>query len=188
MAMKPTLILLDCQLENVENFPDDIAGPVIEKIHRLLIIARHSGWRVIHSQFKPSRNYQFDAHSSGAPILKLKPLAREPVFIRTGMSAYSDPDFARLISPETVGPSLLVGFSAPFSILATIFDAAANGHPLSVVPEAVGCPHLGPRSAATVGDVAFDLVEHLTSTVSWMDVVDDRLGQAIPSSINNMGI
>jgi nicotinamidase-related amidase len=187
MAIKPTLILLDCQLENVESFSAETAAPVIEKIHRLLIIARHSGWRVIHSQFKPSRDFQYSAHNSTSPILKLKPLAREPVFIRTGMSAYSDPDFARLISPETVGPSLLVGFSAPFSILATIFDAAAYGHPVAVVPEAVGCPHLGPRSAATVGDVAFDLVDRLTSTVSWMDVLDDRLGQPTPNPIKNMG-
>jgi hypothetical protein len=179
MTLKPTLVLLDCQLENVENFPAEIVGPVIEKIHRLL---------VIHSQFKPSRDFHYAAHSSGSPILKLKPLAREPVFIRTGMSAYSDPDFARLISPEIVGPTLLVGFSAPFSILATVFDAAAFGHPLAVVPEAVGCPHLGSRSSASVGDVAFDLVDHLTSTVSWTDVLEDRLGEPASNPIKNMGI
>lgn len=187
----PTLILLDCQQEHLRSSPaavDDPTDLVVARIRRLLVTARNTGWRVAHSQFRSHSATPSIGQAPNAPIDCLKPLSREPVFVRSALSAYSDPAFERFVGARGTGPCLLVGFSAPFSLLATAFDAAARGDRLFVIPEAVGSSPVGARSASTVRDVAFDLIDRLTETVCWEDVFDRWVPPSDPVVFKKMGL
>ena len=109
--MRPTLILLDCQCER-GGAADPSQQRVIECITRLLTTARHRGWTVMHSQFQAPASLNPICLLPAAPIPALKPLAREPVFVRSALSAYSDRDFAPLVQRQLASPVFLVGFSA----------------------------------------------------------------------------
>lgn len=191
MMTAPTLILLDCQREHLRaagEGPDDGSELVIARIRKLLVTARNSGWQVMHSQFRTPSPAVSIGRAPHAPIDCLKPLAREPVFVRSALSAYSDPAFERVVGEKTTSSCLLVGFSAPFSLLATVFDASARGHRLFVVPDAVGSAPVGARPASTVRDVAFDLIERLTHTVAWQDVFDTWAPPGDPEMYERMGL
>lgn len=188
----PTLVLLDCQRESLlpgEGADDGSNAAVAERIRRLLISARLSGWPVLHCQFASARPaIHCGVSIASAPIDGLSPLAREPVFVRSGMSAYSDPDFGRMVQHYAGPPCFLVGFSAPFSLMATMFDAVARSQVLTVIPEAVGGRAVGPRSASSVRDISFDLVDRLTSTMPLNDVLDTWLRPPETPPLRQIGL
>ena len=191
MMTSPTLILLDCQREHLRSSSEisiDGTELVVARIRKLLVTARNSGWEVMHSHFRTPAPAVSIGNAPHAPIDSLKPLAREPVFLRSALSAYSDAAFERAVEQKAGSTCLLVGFSAPFSLLATAFDAAARGHRLFVVPEAAGSSPVGARSASTVRDVAFDLIERLTQTVEWQDVFSTWVPPSDPEMYGKIGL
>lgn len=191
MMTSPTLILLDCQREHMRPTgvtPLDATDLVVARIRKLLVTARNSGWDVMHSHFRTPAPAVSIGNAPHAPIDCLKPLAREPVFVRSALSAYSDQAFDRAVEQKTGSTCLIVGFSAPFSLLATAFDAAERGHRLFVVPEAVGSAPVGARSASTVRDVAFDLIDRLTQTVDWEDVFTTWVPPSDPEMYGKIGL
>ncbi|WP_417481211.1 isochorismatase family protein [Maricaulis sp.] len=188
----PTLVLLDCQRESLdpgEAEDDGSNAAVADRIRRLLTSARLSGWNILHCQYKSNRPaINCGVSVPGAPIDGLAPLSREAVFIRTGLSAYSDPDFGRMIRHYAGPPCFLVGFSAPFSLMATMFDAVARDQRLTVIPEAVGGRAVGPRSASSVRDISFDLIDRLSSTVLLDEVVATWLRSPETPTLKKIGI
>jgi|GEM_PF-1334528 len=177
---RPTLLLLDCQQPVCTGRSGREAERpepgVVDRITRLLVGARHNGWRVIHSQFESQPGLTPASLSPARPIAGLEPLARETVFVRTALSAYSDPAFARVVGTCSSGPVFLVGFSAPFSVLATAFDAVATGHRFTVIPEAIGTPALGEQSASQVGSMALEMLNRLARVSSYEKVQAEWLG------------
>lgn len=167
----PCLILLDCQRDQVTGSNgkvDPVNQAVIDRIRELLRHARQSGWRVCHCQF------QGEGSAAGrAPIDGLRPTAQEAVFKRRGLSAFSDPFFHQVLARSAGSSALLVGFSAPFSILATVFDDANRDKALSVVPEAVGALAVEPRDVAETRAMAFDLVARMAPMMSWENLKQD---------------
>lgn len=176
---RPSLLLLDCQqhvcMSRSQERSAAMSEDVVDRIRRLLVGARHRGWRIIHSQFRADPTLDPVTLMPAVPIPGLEPLAREAVFVRSALSAYSDPDFPRVIADCAGAPVYLVGFSAPFSILATAFDAVASGHRLTVIPEAVGTTALGEQSATQVGSMAIEMLNRLTRVEAFADVEADWL-------------
>jgi len=167
----PCLILLDCQRDQVTG-PDGRIDPenhrVVDRIKTLLRHARQSGWRVCHCQF------QGDGPTAGrAPIDGLRPTAQEAVFQRRGLSAFSDPYFHQVLARSAGSTALLVGFSAPFSILATVFDDASRDKAVTVVPDAVGALAVEPRDIAETRAMAFDLVARMAPVIDWETLTRD---------------
>ena len=167
----PCLILLDCQRDQVTG-PNGQIDPenrlVLDRISALLRYARRSGWRVCHCQF------QGDGPASGrAPIDGLRPTAQEAVFQRRGLSAFSDPYFHQVLARSPGASTLLVGFSAPFSILATIFDDTNRDKVITVVPDAVGAQAVEPRDVADTRAMAFDLIGRMAPLVDWRSLTRD---------------
>ena len=185
--MRPTLILLDCQSERGAT-PDASQQAVLERITRLLSAARHRGWSVMHSQFQAPATLNPIRLLPAAPIPALKPLAREPVFLRSALSAYSDRDFEPLVQRQMAGPVFLVGFSAPFSVLATVFDSVARDQRLTVIPEAVGTAPLGAQTTSNVTDVALELIGRLTRTAPWDAVKRDWIRTEASIAKKQMGL
>lgn len=173
----PTLVLLDCQRDQVEG-PDGRIDPenldVIRKAATLLQHARAAGWTVCHSHFAGDNTPE-----DRAPIPRLRPNTREAVFLRRGLSAFSDSYFHQVLARSAGAPCLLAGFSAPFSMLATVFDAQTRGHELTVIPEAVGSLAVEPRSLSDTRSVAFDLIGRISPVASWTEVETRWLAEPV---------
>ena len=175
----PCLILLDCQMDQVQP-PDGKIDPenqaVIKRIETLLQHARHKGWTVCHSQLAPERG-----EPARVPIKSLRPTTRETVFVQPGLSAFSDPYFHQILARSAGTPCLLIGFSAPFAMLATVFDAQTRGQELTVVPDAVGSLAVEPRNVAETRSMSFDLIGRLSPTLDWSEVERSWLSDLAPA-------
>lgn len=162
--VQPSLILLDCQhdqAEGPEGGIDADNAAVIRRLETLLDRARERGWKICHSQLIGETGL------ASPPIDALRPWAKESVFKRRGLSAFADPYFHQVLARSAASPILLVGFSAPFSILATVFDAANRDQDLTVVPEACGSLPVAPRSVRETRHMAFDLIGRISPMIHW---------------------
>ena len=169
-AQNPALILLDCQRDRVEGPDGRIDADnhaAMTRIEALLRRARADGWSICHCQHAITDG----ARADRTPVPALRPLTREPVFVRRGLSAFSDSYFHQFMARNTGRDCLLVGFSAPFSILATLFDAQTRDIPLTLVPEAVGALAVAPRDVAETRALAFDLAGRLAPSLS-LEAID----------------
>lgn len=175
-ASSPCLILLDCQTGHVTGSDgriDPENQQVIKRIGQLLQHARGSGWTVCHCQLADDK-----PAAARVPVNALRPNAREAVFVRRGLSAFSDSYFHQVLARNT-GPRLVVGFSAPFSVLATAFDAQTRGEELTLVPDAIGALAVEPRNVADTRAMAFDLASRLGPVMSWDAVEAEWLAEDV---------
>ena len=187
----PLLIFMDCQKEHLlQHRPDQASASdaVVDRLERLLVNARYAGWTVAHCQLKRGAGaFEAISHMT-APIDRLRPAGREPVLQRRAFSAYADRAFARLLDDHKERSIYIAGFSAPFSILATAFDAAERGDRLMLVQDAVGAPAIGPRSPEMVRDLALGLVGRLLPLVNGEDVIEDWPQTPMPALMNGTGL
>jgi nicotinamidase-related amidase len=133
---RPWLVCLDLQREHVVAGHSDHAAAgalVAAACRRILQHARSNGWRVVHSQRRRGGAGLF-----AAPIEDLRPRITEPVFLRRGLSALSDPDFAAELSEARGEDIYLIGFSLSDTCLATVLAAVDLGLALTLVEDAVG--------------------------------------------------
>lgn len=113
-------------------------APPLVQCRRLLSEARARRWPVLHVHDR--------SLADPRPIDGLEPRPTEPVFLRQGPSAFSNPNFRRAVH-ALGGPLALIGYSLCDTVLATAFAAADRALPVEVVSDAV-CPAEGAPSRA----------------------------------------
>ncbi|HEY3799749.1 MAG TPA: cysteine hydrolase [Caulobacteraceae bacterium] len=159
------LICLDLQRDYVvpgrPKF-DPGADAVAQACDRMLRHARDDGWRIVHAHQQTGA--VGDSSRFGAPIDGLRPLVREPIFMRAGLSAFSNPDFSEELGAARGAEVYLIGFSLSGSCLATALAAVDAGLNVSLVEDAVGA---GP-AAPSVGQIARALL------MPWVRLVSSR--------------
>ncbi|HYG25347.1 MAG TPA: isochorismatase family protein [Caulobacteraceae bacterium] len=154
------LVCLD--LQQVSLGPRGGVGPdrCIVNCRRVLAHARQAGWRIVHVHTRQA------LPAAARPIEGLEPLPSEPVLYRTGISAFSSPDFRRMVAD---GPCelVIVGCSMTASCFATALIAHDEDISVTLVDDAVSAAPMdeGMRYAmdAMSRQIAGPLVE-LTST------------------------
>jgi nicotinamidase-related amidase len=104
----------------------------------VLGVARDEGWRVLHSQHRDERAPAFPRGLFDAPIEGLRPLVSEPVFFRSGLSAFADPAFAGELKAARDDEVFLIGFSLADTCLATALAGVDAGLSLTLLEDAVG--------------------------------------------------
>lgn len=104
-------------------------APVLAECRRVLAEARRRRWPVLHVHSR--------ALVDGRPIPGLEPRPSEPVFLRQGPSAFSNPNFSRA-ALALGGPLALVGFALEDTVLATAFAAADRDIAVDIILDAVG--------------------------------------------------
>ena len=128
---------------------------------RVLAEARTRRWPVLHVHDRTLVDPR--------PISGLEPRPSEPVFLRQGPSAFSNPNFRRA-AHALGGPLALIGYSLGDTVLATAFAAADRGLPVEVVGDAVclgagaealfaSLRGLGPRVRLVPADELLDQTE-----------------------------
>jgi nicotinamidase-related amidase len=103
----------------------------------------------------------------GAPIEGLRPRITEPVFMRNGLSAFSEPAFDAQIRQAGGDDVFLIGFSLADTYLATALSAVDAGLSLILVEDAVGVSGGAPPPAP---EIARALLGPLVRTVSSGDI------------------
>ncbi|MBV9994675.1 MAG: isochorismatase family protein [Caulobacteraceae bacterium] len=164
------LICLDLQREYVipgRPFYTPAGAEVAAACARVLAHARTMGWRVVHSQLRRAGGC-FGPGPFGAPIEGLRPLISEPVFLRRGLSAFSNPDFALELHRARGEDVFLIGFSLADTCLATTLAALDQGLDLALVEDAVG---VGGGAAAEAPEIARAVLRPLARLVSSRDLV-----------------
>lgn len=132
------LICLDLQRGSLA---DASGGGAVAACQFVLAQARHRRWPVLHVR---RREVSPDA---ARPIPGLEPLASEPVYLRSGPSAFSNQAFSQA-AQALGGPLALIGFSLRDTVLATAIAAADRNLPVEILVDAVAAD-AGDRLART---------------------------------------
>ncbi|HUZ12165.1 MAG TPA: isochorismatase family protein [Caulobacteraceae bacterium] len=170
----PWLICLDLQREFVvpgRPHYDPSADQVAGACARVIDHARAARWRIVHSQRRRLGGLFCGETLFGAPIEGLRPLISEPVFLRTGLSAFSSPEFASRVEDARNCEVCLIGFSVADSCLATAFSAIDAGLSLTVVEDAIGGD--APGAAA---EVARSILGRLVRLISVPEFISEARG------------
>jgi len=138
------------------------SGAVASTCNRFLQRARASGWRVVHCHRAPSPDACFEG-LFGAPIEGLQPRITEPLFLRQGLSAFSNPSFAAEMREARDDDVYLIGFSLADTCLATSLGAVDAGVSIILVEDALGVSGVTPLAAAQITRA---LLRPLVRTVS----------------------
>jgi hypothetical protein len=157
----PWLLCLDLQREFVaEGRP--LRGPAVkrrvEACRALLGHARDAGWPVIHVHRRRESGLFGAASEFSRPVESLEPLAREALFFRSGLSAFTAPGLRRLVPPAPGTRVFLAALSLDNGCLATVMHAADIGLKVTVAEDVLGAAPLGPYGPGVVAGVAKRLI------------------------------
>ena len=149
--------------------------PRIGKCRRLLAYARSAGWSVSHV-------YPRTAGRSPPPIAGLEPLPSEPVYYRTGASAFSNRVFSRAMRDQ-YDVELVI---AALSLTPTVVGTALAAHDLDVAVALVG-DTLSQDAVDTAGIEAIEtiaraLVAPFVQVRATEDFIDARRGLRLVQS------
>lgn len=122
MSLEPRAVLVCLDLQRYRG--TDI-GPRVDGARRILAQARAERWPVLHVH---AGRMAGDIR----PLPGFEPRPTEPVFVRRGPSAFSNPGFAQAAC-GLGGPLALIGYGLQDTALATAFAAADRGLGVEVV-------------------------------------------------------
>ena len=108
----------------------------------------------------------------GSPIEGLRPLVSEPVFVRRGLSAFSNPGFTEEMRRALGEEVYLIGFSFNNTCLATAFAAFDMGLSLTVVDDAMGVSPCADLSTARAGEFAVAILKPFVRFASSREVIE----------------
>lgn len=163
----PVLLCMDLQMEFVQAdrpWADPDGRHVAEVCASIIADARAASWSVIHAQLHPGGPIMA-GNGLHHPAPGCEPRPGEVLLRRAGVSAYAHPDLNGLMEGAMGAPVYLIGFSAPTSLTATLFDAEERGHPLKLVREAVGSAEVGEWSADHARALCLDTAARINRLV-----------------------
>ena len=153
---QPWLVCVDLQREFVVPGRPSYtaaAGRVARACIRMLEHARAQGWRVVHTQACPGPHFRGEGLFC-APIEGLRPRISEPVFLRAGLSGFSNPDFGAVMRDAQGEEVHVIGFTLNHSCLATALGAVDIGLNVTLVEDAVGVAPGHERCGPAARDIA----------------------------------
>ena len=164
----PVLVCLDLQMEFVTKgrpWTDPQGERVAQVSASILSEARAANWSIVHVQLHPGGPIMADS-GLHQPAPGCEPRPGEILLRRAGVSAYAHPDLSGILEGAMGAPAYLMGFSAPTSLTATLYDAEERMHPLSLIEEAVGSADVGEWSADHARALCMDTANKLHRLVS----------------------
>lgn len=147
MKTLATLICVDLQEEFVlpgRPWADPQAPQVLEVCRAALTAARAARWRIAHAHLHRG-GPMTDPRALSRPASGFRPEPDEVLLRRTGVSIFSHPETCEIAAEAAAcqAPVVMVGFSAPMSLSASLFDAHDRGLPLSLLKGAAGGADIG---------------------------------------------
>ncbi|HEX7761299.1 MAG TPA: isochorismatase family protein [Caulobacteraceae bacterium] len=172
---QPRLVCLDLQREYVvpgRPLYADGAGRVADICAAVLQHARTHHWRIIHARRQKTEGPVDRADYFSAPIEGLRPLISEPVFARSGLSAFCNPDFAAEMRDAQGEEVFIMGFSLNETCLATVFAAADMGLNVTILTDATGAAGAGAAEARQLREAAERMLSPLARLATSHEVME----------------
>ncbi|KAA5801042.1 cysteine hydrolase [Alkalicaulis satelles] len=181
----PVLLCLDLQQEFVAQgrpWADPDGDCVAATCARIIAGARDSGWSLVHTHLYQGAP-MIAGHGLTQPIPGCEPRPGEVLLRRAGVSAYAHPDLEGLLEGWG-GRAYLIGFSAPMSLTATLFDSSDRGHGLTLIEEAVGAADVGEWGAEHTRALCIDTARKMDRAIRLNDVE----GLSLPAPVSAGGL
>ena len=148
MDCSPWVLCLDLQRDRSPPRESADSRRRIAACRRFVGLARAAGWPLVHSLQRPSAPGE-----APTPIDGLEPKAFEPVFIRSGLSAFSHQRLHEFAEAGRGGELILVSVAIGPACLATAFDAHDRGLRVVLAEDTLTAGASGPFTSGTVRGV-----------------------------------
>jgi nicotinamidase-related amidase len=176
----PVLLCLDLQMEFVapgRPFADPDAEAITALCSDLIAEARDAGWSVVHAQLHQGGPL-IAGYGLTQPVKGCEPRPGEVLLRRAGVSAFAHPDLDDVLESGLDSGAYVIGFSAPLSLTATLFDAEDRGHRLCLVEEAIGGADVSEWSAEESRALCVDTARRLKRSIT-LAALRERLGSGV---------
>ncbi len=181
---QPRLVCLDLQREYVVPgrplYADGAAG-VVDTCAIVLRHARIQQWRIIHACRRQAGGLFDRASYFAAPIEGLRPLISEPVFARSGLSAFCNPDFAAEMDDARGEEVFIMGFSLNKTCLATVFAAADMGLEITILTDATGAAGACDTEGRQLREAAERMLSPMARLATSDEVLQDQRAWRVSS-------
>ena len=171
------LVLIGMQREYVtpgRPFSLDGADPAIENVRKLLDHARQARWPVAHVRHC-EQGILFNAELEGSRFIPgLEPLGHEMVFVKSGLSAYGNQDFAATLNAQRSERIVVAGLAGNRDILATIVDGFNRGNRLAYIADASWSTSATPEKSATIHGLLTEITSTFADIVSTESLLASR--------------
>jgi nicotinamidase-related amidase len=187
----PPLVFIDMlrdQIEPEPGFGRDAIEPVLAKCRALLEEARERHWPVAFVRSAARTTTMRRASASSHWIEGFEPKRADMVFDRSGLSCYSNDEFANAMDAAGC-VFVLAGFSGESSCLATLIDAAQNNHFVGLVQDASATRPLPGLDAAESHRAVLAVSGRYATIVTaehWIDVAAGTAHLPQKSNVSNL--
>ncbi len=174
-AVAPLAIFIDLQREFLlEGRPMRIAGirAAIDNCQKLLIAARENRLAIAHIRLSP-KAVAFNECAGGSDWIEgFTPYGSEMVFERLSPSAYSNPNFLRMMEENGGTAAILAGLCGSTSCLATLIDAERYKHNVAFVFDASTSNAKSFDKESVIHDAAVQIASQFVEVISTSAAID----------------
>ncbi len=177
----PVLLCMDLQMEFIapgRPFADPDGEEIAARCASIISDARNAGWSVVHAQLHQGGPL-IAGYGLIQPIPGCEPRPGEVLLRRAGVSAFAHPDLDGVLEAAAGSGAYAIGFSAPMSLTATVFDAEDRLQPLHFVEEAIGGSDNAEWSAEESRALLIDTTRRLNRSIT-MQGLHERMQRVAP--------
>jgi Isochorismatase family len=149
--------------------PTDEAQARIDKCRRLLTYARSSGWTMSHV-------FPHTGGRSTKPLCGLEPLPSEPVYYRTGASAFSNRVFRRSLKEGPELELVILSLTLASTSLGTALSAYDHDIAVTLIEDTIGQDASNASGLEAIETVARALVAPFVQIRRVDELIDQRRG------------
>jgi hypothetical protein len=141
----------------------------VGRCRRLLTFARSAGWTVSHV-------YPRMSGRSPRPLAGLEPLPSEPVYYRTGVSAFSNRTFSRAMRDQLDAELVIVALSLSPTAVGTGLSAHDQDLSVTLISDTLSQDAVDASGIAAIETIARALVAPFVQIRATEDFIDARRG------------
>ncbi len=176
----PWLVCLDVQ----RNLASEVDPTALATGQWLLSQARRYRWPVAHLHRRSPAFSDHEGLGEAGPVAGFEPLPSEPLFVRTGLSAFSSPRFRDWAGAADEEQIVFLGLGSCATWLATALAGPDLGIRPALVEDAVGVAALGAMPAEAARRTVFSVTAPYADWTSAAALVDRTLDAHRPRAAN----
>ena len=177
----PWLVCLDIQ----RSVAAEVDPTALTTGQWLLGQARRRRWPVAHLHRRSPAFSDREGLGDAAPVAGFEPLPSEPLFVRSGLSAFSSPRFREWAAAADDDEQIVfLGLGNCATWLATALGGADIGIRPALVEDALGVAALGPMPAEAARHTVFSVTAPFADWTSAAALVDRTLDAHRPRAAN----
>jgi nicotinamidase-related amidase len=170
LSARPRLLVcFDLREHALQAEAATVSDQFLVNCRRILAHARENGWMVAHVHRREA-----SWRPSSPSVQGLEPSPAEPIFIQSGLSAFSNRAFQDLVGRYGRGELILIGCSSASSCLTTALAAYDLGMDVTLIDDAVASTPLEAEGLKAVGALTRSLQSPFVNLARTSDVLGPK--------------